>query len=185
MMLDAGAAAVGPTSVRRVLHDAGLLTAWNGKQSKKGMGFVQPLLPHERWHVDVSYINICGTFYYLCSVLDGCSRYIVHGEVREAMTETDIEIIFERAKEAFPEARPRIISDNGPQFIAKDFKEFIRISGSESRWPCSDLAVLSTKQRQYRAPAQVIKDRMHPPANAAVARRRPAPRGAYWSGRPS
>ena len=25
--------------------------------------------------------------------------------------------------------RPRINSDNGPQFIAKDFKEFIRISG--------------------------------------------------------
>jgi len=25
--------------------------------------------------------------------------------------------------------KPRIISDNGPQFIAKDFKEFIRISG--------------------------------------------------------
>ena len=45
------------------------------------------------------------------------------------MTEADIEIVLERAKEAFPEARPRIISDNGPQFIAKDFKEFIRISG--------------------------------------------------------
>ena len=29
----------------------------------------------------------------------------------------------------YKEARPRIISDNGPQFIAKDFKEFIRISG--------------------------------------------------------
>ena len=28
-----------------------------------------------------------------------------------------------------PDAKPRIISDNGPQFIAKDFKEFIRISG--------------------------------------------------------
>ena len=27
------------------------------------------------------------------------------------------------------DARPRIISDNGPQFIAKDFKEFIRLSG--------------------------------------------------------
>ena len=27
------------------------------------------------------------------------------------------------------EAKPRIISDNGPQFIARDFKEFIRISG--------------------------------------------------------
>ena len=41
----------------------------------------------------------------------------------------DIRIILERAKELHPEARPRIISDNGPRFIAKDFKEFIRISG--------------------------------------------------------
>ena len=45
------------------------------------------------------------------------------------MTETDVEIILQRAKEKFPDARPRIISDNGPQFIAKDFKEFIRLSG--------------------------------------------------------
>jgi putative transposase len=45
------------------------------------------------------------------------------------MTEADIEIILQRAQEKYPEARPRIISDNGPQFIPKDFKEFIRISG--------------------------------------------------------
>jgi len=45
------------------------------------------------------------------------------------MTEADVEIILQRAKEVFPNARPRIITDNGPQFIAKDFKEFIRISG--------------------------------------------------------
>jgi putative transposase len=45
------------------------------------------------------------------------------------MTEADIEIILQAAKEKYPEARHRIISDNGPQFIAKDFKEFIRISG--------------------------------------------------------
>jgi hypothetical protein len=47
----------------------------------------------------------------------------------ESMTEADIEIILQWAKEHYPDARPRIISDNGPQFIAKDFKEFIRISG--------------------------------------------------------
>jgi len=129
MMRDADVVAVGPTGVWRVLHDAGLLTPWNGKASRKGTGFIQPLLPHEHWHVDVSYINVCGTFYYLCSVLDGCSRFIVHWDIRESMTEADVEIILERAKEAFPDARPRIISDNGPQFIAKDFKEFIRISG--------------------------------------------------------
>ena len=45
------------------------------------------------------------------------------------MKETEIERILERAKEKYPEAKPRIISDNGPQFIARDFKEFIRISG--------------------------------------------------------
>jgi len=45
------------------------------------------------------------------------------------MKEADIEVILERAKEKHPEAKPRIISDNGPQFIARDFKEFIRISG--------------------------------------------------------
>lgn len=129
MMLDQDIVAVSPASTWRVLSKAGLLQKWNRKKSLKGTGFVQPLKPHEHWHVDVSYINICGTFYYLCSLLDGCSRYIVHWEIREQMTEADVEIIMQRAKEKFPEARPRIISDNGPQFISKDFKEFIRISG--------------------------------------------------------
>ena len=45
------------------------------------------------------------------------------------MTEADVEIVLQRAREKFPNENPRIISDNGPQFIAKDFKEFIRISG--------------------------------------------------------
>jgi transposase InsO family protein len=129
MMLDRNIVAVSPASTWRILSKAGLLDKWNKKPSKKGTGFVQPLLPHEHWHVDISYLNLRGTFYYLCSLLDGCSRYIVHWEIRERMLESDVEIIIERAKEKFPEARPRIISDNGPQFIAKDFKEFIRLSG--------------------------------------------------------
>jgi len=129
MMLDADIVAVSPSSVYRVLLNAGLLRKWNGKPSKKGDGFQQPLKPHEHWHIDISYINISGTFYYMCSVLDGFSRYIVHWDIREAMTEADIEIILQRAREKFPDAQPRIISDNGPQFIARDFKEFIRISG--------------------------------------------------------
>lgn len=129
MMLDRDVVAVSPTSVWRVLHERGFLQRWNTKPSKKGTGFAHPLQPHEHWHVDVSYINLGGTFYYLCSVLDGYSRYIVHWDIRESMTEAEIEVILERAKEKFPGARPRIISDNGPQFIARDFKEFIRISG--------------------------------------------------------
>lgn len=129
MMMDADIVSVSPSSVRRVLSAAGRMDQWNKTPSKKGSGFVQPLKPHEHWHIDVSYINICGTFYYLCSILDGCSRYIVQWEIGEKMTETDIEILLQRAREKYPDARPRIISDNGPQFIAKDFKAFIRICG--------------------------------------------------------
>ena len=129
MMLDADVVAVSPTSVWRVLKQAGLLSRWKGKPSRKGTGFEQPPQPHQHWHIDVSYINLSGTFYYLCSVLDGYSRFLLHWDLRESMTEAEIEVILERAKEKYPEAKPRIISDNGPQFIARDFKEFIRISG--------------------------------------------------------
>jgi len=45
------------------------------------------------------------------------------------LTEVEIEIILQGGKEKHPEARPRIISDNGRQFIARDFEEFVRISG--------------------------------------------------------
>jgi len=129
MMLDADVVAVSPSSVYRVLDNAGLIRSHTSKSSLKGKGFQQPLRPHEHWHVDISYINITGTFYYLCSILDGCSRFIVHWEIRETMTEADVETIIQRGRERFAGERPRIISDNGPQFIAKDFKEFIRICG--------------------------------------------------------
>ena len=45
------------------------------------------------------------------------------------MTEADVEIILQRVRELFADARPRIISDNGSQFIARDFKQFITLAG--------------------------------------------------------
>jgi len=129
MMMDADSVAVSPATTYRVLSNAGLLKRFAGKPSKKGDGFTQPLKPHEHWHIDIAYLNIRGTFYYLCSILDGFSRTIVHWDIRESMTEREVEVILQQAREKFPNATPRIISDNGPQFIARDFKEFIRISG--------------------------------------------------------
>jgi putative transposase len=129
MMLDADVVAVSPSSVYRVLKAASKLAPRGGKPSQKGKGFEQPLRPHEHWHIDVSYINICGTFFYLCSLLDGYSRFLVHWEIRESMTERDVETIVQRARERFPETHPRIISDNGPQFVSWEFQQFIRICG--------------------------------------------------------
>jgi transposase InsO family protein len=129
MLMDADIVAASPSTVHRVLRSAGRLDRWNRRPSKKGTGFVQPLEPHDHWHIDISYLNVAGTFYYLCSVLDGCSRFIVHWEIRESMKEADIERLIERARELHPGVAPRVISDNGPQFIAGDFKQYIRLAG--------------------------------------------------------
>jgi transposase InsO family protein len=118
MMLDQDVVAVSPSSVYRVLSREGLLDRSNTSPSRKGTGFEQPLQPHQHWHMDVAYLNVGGTFYYLCSILDGASRAIVHWEIREAMTETDVECILQRARELHPGVQPRVITDNGPQFIA-------------------------------------------------------------------
>jgi transposase InsO family protein len=129
MMIDRDVVACSPATVYRVLSLAGLLKRWNPRSSAKGTGFVQPVRPHDHWHVDVSYLNIAGTFYYLCGVLDGASRAVVHWAIRERMKEPDVEQILQKAKECHPGVTPRVITDNGPQFIARDFKEFIRLSG--------------------------------------------------------
>jgi transposase InsO family protein len=129
MMLDDDVVAASPASVYRILKQAGRLDRRRWAPSKKGTGFQQPDGPHKHWHIDISYINVGGTFYFLCSVLDGYSRYLVHWELREKMQEPETETVVQRALEKFPGETPRIISDNGPQFIARDFKQFIRVAG--------------------------------------------------------
>ena len=101
-------------------------------------------------------------------MLDGYSRAIVHWGLREAMKEADIEIILQAAKEKYPDARPRLISDNGPQFLAKDFKEFIRISGM-THHARENVALLSTVERQVGALAQIVEERMYSAGRAADA----------------
>jgi len=127
MMLDADVAAVAPSTTYRVLKAAGLVGRAKGKPSKKGTGFIQPLHPHEHWHIDFSYLNIGGTFYFLCCVLDGCSRMVLAWDIRPAMREIDAEIVVQKARERYPDARPRIISDQGSQFKSREFKSFITL----------------------------------------------------------
>ncbi|MGI8601761.1 MAG: hypothetical protein ACR2OZ_02045 [Verrucomicrobiales bacterium] len=105
MMLDRDVAAVAPATTYRVLKAAGLIGRATGKASKKGTGFVQPLAPHEHWHLDFSYLNIGGTFYFLCVVLEGCSRAVLAWDIRPTMREADAEIVVQKAREAYPQAR--------------------------------------------------------------------------------
>jgi putative transposase len=105
MMLDRDVVAVSPSSVYRVLKNAGRIGRSTNKPSKKGTGFHQPKKPHEHWHIDISYLNIHGTFYYLTTLLDGYSRYVVHWEIRRSMTEQDQLTILQRRKKNSPTRR--------------------------------------------------------------------------------
>lgn len=129
-MLDKDIVAVSPSSTYRVLRDNNLLNRWSEKKpSSKGNGFVQPKAPHEHWHTDISYVNVLGTFFFLMTILDGFSRKVLHHELRSNMTETDVEIVIQRALEMYPEAEGNLITDNGSQYTSKDFKSFINESG--------------------------------------------------------
>jgi len=46
-----------------------------------------------------------------------------------SMQEFDVQITIQRALKKYPDCKPRIISDNGSQFISKDFAEYLRQLG--------------------------------------------------------
>ena len=89
------------------------------------VGLDQPEAPHEQWHTDISYIKVPGVFYYFISIMDGYSRKIPDWALCENMEGINIELLVARVKEKYPEAKARIIHDNGKQFISKDFKSLV------------------------------------------------------------
>ncbi|MEX0678019.1 MAG: hypothetical protein WD063_13140 [Pirellulales bacterium] len=73
--------------------------------------------------------------------------------------------------EKFPHARPRIISDNGPQFIAKDFKQFIRLAGTTHVRTSPYYAQSNGKLERWQGTLKREKLRPAAPASADEARR--------------
>lgn len=125
MMIDQDVVYASPATVYRVLSNADVMRKWNRGKSSKGTGFEQPMRPHEHWHIDIANVRIKGIHYFLITILDGYSRYIVHWDLRERMKDEDIGVVQQRAKELFPGQQPRYISDNGKQFTSREFKHFI------------------------------------------------------------
>lgn len=125
-MMNEKIAFISPSSLYRILREDGLLNKWKTvKKSNKGNGFKQPTRVHEHWHTDIKYVSLRGTFLFLITVIDGYSRFVIHHELRTSMETIDVTITIQQALDKFPDARPRIISDNGGQYIGKEFAAFI------------------------------------------------------------
>jgi transposase InsO family protein len=126
-MVDLNIAMVSPSSVYNVLKRHGLTKKWAKPIEERKKGFDQPKLVHEQWHIDFSYIRISNVFYYFISILDGYSRKILVWDLCQNMGRLNAEILLTRARELYPEAKARIISDNGSQFISEDFRELVKL----------------------------------------------------------
>ncbi len=87
------------------------------------------------------------------------------------MTEADVETILQRAHEQYPTATPRIISDNGPQFIAKDFKEYVRIAGMTHVRTSPYYPQSNGKMERWNQTVKVTTIRPNAPASLDEARR--------------
>lgn len=123
-MVDADVAYLSPSSVYRILQEENLLSRWKRSMSS-GTAPAKPTRPHERWHTDLMYLRIQNTWYFLVTVLDAYSRYVVHWELLTTMRAADVQLVIQRALEETG-ATPDVVTDNGSQFTAKEFKELIR-----------------------------------------------------------
>jgi transposase InsO family protein len=87
---------------------------------------------HELWQTDFTYLKVIGWgWYYLSTILDDYSRYIIAWTLSTGMAATDVKDTLDRAVEvtgvtdAKVHHRPRLLSDNGPAYISKELKTYL------------------------------------------------------------
>ena len=122
---------ISESSVYRILKARGLITTPSHILLAAGNEFSQKTcFVHEMWQTDFTYFKILGWgWYYLSTVLDDHSRYIVHWELCKTMKTEDVQRTITRALEAAvlpKEFRPKLLSDNGACYIAAELKEFLK-----------------------------------------------------------
>lgn len=121
---------ISESSVYRILKAKGLITSpayillSASNEFKEKTAFV-----HQMWQTDFTYFKILGWgWYYLSTVLDDYSRFIVHWELCESMKAEDVERTIDHAiKQAGlkEQQRPKLLSDNGSCYIASELKNYL------------------------------------------------------------
>lgn len=124
---------ISESSVYRILKARGLITApahifmSASDEFKDKTTFV-----HQMWQTDFTYFKILGWgWYYLSTVLDDYSRYIVHWELCGNMKAEDVKRSVDRAiikAKLITKQKPRLLSDNGSCYIASELKSYLKNS---------------------------------------------------------
>ena len=92
--------------------------------------------PNELWQTDFTYLRVVGWgWYYLSTVLDDYSRYILAWTLTTTMAATDVATTLDlaRAKAGVDHVavhhRPRLLSDNGPCYISGELATYLATHG--------------------------------------------------------
>ena len=126
MMIDENIAFLSPSSVYRILSDRDLLYRFKRSRKSSGQYNYKPNKPHDQWHTDIMYLWVNKRWYFFVGVLDSYSRYIVHWELLETMSASDVRAVTESALKKYPGVKPRIVTDNGVQFKSKEFRQLLK-----------------------------------------------------------
>ena len=93
---------------------------------------------NEMWQTDFTYFKIIGWgWVYLSTVLDDYSRYIIAWKLCTTMKAEDVTDTLDMALEAsgcehaHVKHRPRLLSDNGPSYIAEELADYLGKSGMD------------------------------------------------------
>ena len=88
--------------------------------------------PNQLWQTDFTYLKVIGWgWFHLSTVLDDFSRYIIAWKLCTTMAADDVTATLELAlaasgcEEARVRHRPRLLSDNGPSYLAGDLAEWL------------------------------------------------------------
>jgi len=124
---------ISESSVYRILKARGLVSSPAYKVISAGEKFENPTKRvNELWQTDFTYFKIINWgWYYLLSVLDDYSRYIIAWELCTTMKTTDVKMVLEMALKKTGVTRvnvynrPRLLSDNGSCFISSELKDYL------------------------------------------------------------
>ena len=132
-MTDAHGTFVSESSVYRILKAFDLVASPAYVVMSARDKFQQPTRRvHELWQTDFTYFKVVGWgWYYLLTVLDDYSRYIIGWRLTTGMASEDVTSLLDTAIETTGVAgvavhhRPRLLSDNGPCFISNALREYM------------------------------------------------------------
>lgn len=122
---------ISESSVYRILKAKGLITTPAHILLSAANEFNdKTCFVHQMWQTDFTYFKILGWgWYYLSTILDDYSRFIVHWELCKTMKAEDVERTIEQAmlKAGLKHGqRPKLLSDNGACYVAAELKTFLK-----------------------------------------------------------